>query len=306
MSRRTLFLTAILSSGLCVFGGYRLRVLAEGAPDDPSLFYSGTLEQDGERVNGDFTVTLALFSAARGGNELCRVESATTVENGGFRIDATDCEGAVRENANTWVEVSFTGGDGVERRIEGRSKLGAVPYAIEADRAVVATSAETASGQLEARLQALTERVAALEAGTGNDSAFQAVRTMPLTVVNNTETFIAFDNEVFDYGDEYDHETGVFSPKKPGVYAFTCTVAWNPPAGDVVTWEATLHWDKLRIFSSKAITDGQETTRSVNAVMRLQAGDEVQCGVWHTSAGPQPLYVDWAVTTFDGHRVAKY
>ena len=37
---------------LCILGGYRLRVLAEGAPHDPSLFYSGTLEREGERVNG--------------------------------------------------------------------------------------------------------------------------------------------------------------------------------------------------------------------------------------------------------------
>ncbi len=306
MSGRNLSAIAVLSCGLCLFGGYRLRVFAEGAPEDPSLFYSGTLEQEGEPANGDFTINLALYSAARGGNELCRVESEAAVENGRFRIDATDCEGAVRDNANTWVEVAFSGEDGVEQRIEGRSKLGAVPYAIEAAHAVSASSAEDASGELEERLQSLTDRVEALEAGSANGSAFQGVKTAAESIDPSELTYVAFDTERFDYGDEYEPSTGTFIAKKSGVYAFSCTVGWASAPGVVAQWESSLHYGDLQIFTSGDTTDGQAATRTVYGVMRLEAGMPVRCGAYQNSPAAQPLEVDWAVTTFEGHRLAQY
>jgi hypothetical protein len=115
--------------------GYGVRVLAEGAPNEQLLFYSGTLEVDGALATGEHTVKLVLYSAETDGDELCSIERMAEVESGRFRIDASDCAHAVRSENEVWVGVAFRGPDGVERAIAGRSKIGAVPYALEADNA---------------------------------------------------------------------------------------------------------------------------------------------------------------------------
>ena len=158
---------------LTFLGGYGVRVLAEGAPTEQPLFYSGTLEVDGALASGEHTVMLELYDAQSGGAELCAVESEAEVENGRFRIDASACADAMRSSADVWVAVAFRDGGGIERAIAGRSKVGAVPYALEADHAKAAAAA---TGALRTQLQELTDRIAALEGGAPTSTAFHAVK----------------------------------------------------------------------------------------------------------------------------------
>lgn len=299
-------LIALSACAATFIGGYGVRVLAEGAPVEQPLFYSGVLESNGELANGEHTITLGLFNAASGGAELCAIERTAEVESGRFRIDASDCAQAMRQNADLWVAVAFRGDDGVERVISGRSKVGAVPYALEADHAKLANSASAATGELEATIDALTMRIEALEAG-GNGgppvslTAFQAIKTTqgPLS---QGATELVFNEEIFDRTDEYDETDGHFTAMQAGRYEFFCSIVWaidgNGPTG---TYEAAIFVNGIERVFSGHYGDGRYTTRQVHAVVELSAGDYVQCYSYQDDDSVT-LNLDAGYTSFEGRR----
>lgn len=128
---------------------YRLgRARADGVPAVNPLYYGGVLSDGGRPVEGARNVTVRLWDAATAGAAVCTTTAAGTTFTGGrFRVALdTACVGAVRANPELWAEVQ------VEGTTFPRSKLGAVPYALEAGRASAAT------GALEARLAAVEGR----------------------------------------------------------------------------------------------------------------------------------------------------
>jgi len=299
-------LIALSACAATFIGGYGVRVLAEGAPVEQPLFYSGVLESNGELANGEHTITLELFNAESGGAELCSIERTAQVEGGRFRIDASDCAQAMRQNADLWVAVAFRGDDGVERAISGRSKVGAVPYALEADHAKASGSASAATGELQATIAALTARIDALEAGGGGGppvslTAFQAIKTTqgPLSVGG---TVLVFNEEIFDLTDEYDETDGSFTAKQAGRYEFFCSIAWaineDGPTG---TYEAAIFVNGAERVFNGHYGDGRYTTRQVHAVIELDAGEWVQCYSYQTDASVT-LNLDSASTSFEGRR----
>lgn len=302
MSKRKSLAMALLACALGTFGGYRLQVLAEGAPAQGALYYSGTLERDDAAASGDYTITLTLYDAATGGQELCEVESQTTIESGRFRIDASGCADAVREEPDTWAAVSFEGGDGVTRAIDGRSKIGAVPYALEADHAV---NASNAAGALASSLQALTASVQALEQGQSpaQASAFHAVAKQAQNIPTDGWAYVRFDQEDFDLGNEYDPATGTFTAKSGGYYEFSCVVAWAAAPGVTGLWEAALHLNGFERYYNGHESSGNSVTRAIHGVMALNQGDRVQCAGLQ-SAQSQPINVDYNFTTFEGRKFA--
>ena len=177
--------------------GFGVRVLADGAPTTQPLFYAGTLDSGGQPVSGQHTVTLELYGGEVGGEALCSVERQADVEQGRFRIDVSDCADTMREDADVWIAVAFRGADGVSHAIEGRAKVGAVPYALEADRAKIAGAAD---GALLTTLNQLTDRVAALEGGAPSSSVFWAIASASPDLEANA-TQVIFDDERVDIGD---------------------------------------------------------------------------------------------------------
>ena len=308
MSRRRTTLIA-LAGGLLAVGliaGYCAHVLAEGAPTDQPLFYSGTLEVDGMPASGEYTVIMTLHDAATAGNELCGTESKTMVDAGRFRIDASDCAEAVADEPDAWVAVRFKGSDGVEHAIPERAKIGAVPYAMEAQHAV---SASSPSGALATTIQQLTERVNALEARAPRTSAFLAYKTTAQTIPDNppnsSPRIVVFDNEVFDENSEYNPATGRFTAKAAGLYEFSCTIAWNAGANSNGTWEVALEVDAFEHVYSGHYGDGVALTKTVTAVIELEFDDDVTCTGLTTQAGGTALSVNSGSTfnTFAGHRI---
>ena len=77
MQRRIKPILVTVACVACAAVGYQLRVLADGAPAGPALFYSGTLERDGALASGSYEIALSLYSAAEGGEQLCKVEAVT-------------------------------------------------------------------------------------------------------------------------------------------------------------------------------------------------------------------------------------
>ena len=177
-----------------------------------------------------------------------------------------------------------------------------MPYAIESDRAI---HADGASGELATQLQAMTDRISALEAGSARAGAFQAVKTTPQTIPANGAAYVLFDNERYDLADEYEPTTGTFTASTDGIYYFTCLVAWHSADGVVAQWEASLHFNGSEVFYTGDISDGRAATRLVSGTMQLHAGERVQCSALQLSPDPQPLQVQWASTLFEGHRIAK-
>jgi hypothetical protein len=139
------------------------RAGAQGIPSVDPLHYSGILvdKSTGAPVNGSRAITLSLWdseTATTADHQKCvsRPPQETPVTNGRFRI-ALDlsCLTAVHQNKDLWVEV-IVGTDSL-----GRRKVGAAPFAVEADSA---DSAKGASGGLEQRLKKLENR---LQSGSG-------------------------------------------------------------------------------------------------------------------------------------------
>src|SRR4051812_7123921 len=119
--------------------GYGVRVYAEGGPRDKPMFYAGTLSVEGAPANGPHAISLSLHEAAEGGSALCSSQTpAADVMHGHFRVELSDaCVATLRAKPDTFMEVSFTGDDDVTHTLT-RVKVGAVPYALEADHAVSA------------------------------------------------------------------------------------------------------------------------------------------------------------------------
>lgn len=183
-------------AGLCVCAGYALHAGAEGAPGTAPLFYSGTLEADGEPATGSYTIALTLYGQEADGDALCASEASdVSVDRGRFRVQVSDaCVAAFRGNADLWLALKFTGGDGVPHELPGRAKVGAVPYALEAQHAVSASNGVPRGAVLMfqgacpagfSELKAMRGRVPRGEP-TGNAGALDAAGSDDAVVVSHT------------------------------------------------------------------------------------------------------------------------
>jgi hypothetical protein len=96
------------------------------------MYFGGTLDENGVLVTGTRDVTVRLYDAESGGTPLCETAApAAPLQAGRFRIALNArCTTAVRDNANVWSQLTVG-----TTTIAGRSRLGAVPYAVEAQRA---------------------------------------------------------------------------------------------------------------------------------------------------------------------------
>lgn len=155
--------TAALLCAMVVGAGLTLGingVRAAGAPSSRALSYSGYLAlPDGSPVNGPKYIALSIHDSEGSATKLCEVPSASTnVSNGHFQFLLPDeCSAAVKTNPNLFVQIQVDGAT------IARTKLGAVPYALEASRASEAThaaaadSAAAATGALDTRIGRLEQ-----------------------------------------------------------------------------------------------------------------------------------------------------
>ncbi len=163
MPNRRTIAACVLTAALCfALGLYVARAGAAGMSGPARLTYSGYLEEpDGTPVSGDKPIALAFYDAAASGKKLgCEISSEplTHVDRGRFQVPLPDtCVGAIQSTVDIWVDVQV---DGLS---VGRSKLGVVPYAVEAAHAISATSATSASGALDQRIAAIDQRLAGVE-----------------------------------------------------------------------------------------------------------------------------------------------
>ncbi len=124
-----MFCSVIATSALVSYWTGSAR--AGGIPTSNPLYYSGLLtDKTGKVLTGSKAISVVLWNAVTAGNKKCTTAAKTTnLVQGRFRValDKT-CIKAVQDNSDLWVEVVV---DGTSM---GRTKIGAVPYAVEAQR----------------------------------------------------------------------------------------------------------------------------------------------------------------------------
>jgi len=175
MKTRILVLLACVGCGV---GGFLLaNASAVGPPTTPNeaLFYAGFITDDTNvPLDGDQTIELKVLidSVGSPGGELCTTGPVTVpVDQGRFRMAVPDtCKAAFEAEPNTWVRLVVNGTE------LGATRVGAVPYALEAGRAVTATTADNATNA-ESALNADNATVAE----SANSVDYANVSNTPLT-----------------------------------------------------------------------------------------------------------------------------
>ncbi len=136
MSEKQFMRGAMVALAVCVgaLGYNQTRARADGIPAMRPLTYAGTLEEGAAPVNGTRNLRLTVWddatSTESARNRCITSAPGTTVTNGRFQVvlDAA-CAAAVRATPDLWLEIEVNGTS------LGRTKLSAVPFAIEANRA---------------------------------------------------------------------------------------------------------------------------------------------------------------------------
>lgn len=135
---------AVLTLAVCVAAvGYnQTRARADGIPATSPLVYSGTLEESGAVLTGMVTRNLRLTvwddaTSTESVHSRCTTTAPGTAVNGGrfqLTLDAM-CSAVVRSTPDLWVELEVNGTP------LGRTKITAVPFAMESARAAGLTPA---------------------------------------------------------------------------------------------------------------------------------------------------------------------
>jgi hypothetical protein len=119
---------------------------ADGAPKQQPLWYTGTVTDDaGAPLGGNHSIAVRIFRDETGlGAAVCEVSTGgqrtLPFVAGRFRIDLSDCARAIADDSELFLELQ------IDNLVPfPRTKLGAVPYALEAEHAITATKADTAS-----------------------------------------------------------------------------------------------------------------------------------------------------------------
>lgn len=153
MKTRTKWSLGVGLLALVGTAGYReRRAVADGVAAETPMIYAGLLEEAGAPVTGDRVVRIVLWDHATettSPHRKCETLPDTKVAfaAGRFQVPLDNsCSAAVHANPDLWIELF------IEAESMGRSKLGAVPYALEAGRATAA------SGPLRVELDALGTR----------------------------------------------------------------------------------------------------------------------------------------------------
>jgi hypothetical protein len=136
---------------VALVSGYLVGRARAAIPTTQVLTYSAVLtDTTGAPVTGSKNIQIQVWDAATAGNLACMVgpNAIDLGTTGAFQLALpAACVTAVHSNPDLWVELLVNGAS------IGRAKLGAVPYAVEAD------TASNAAGALKTTLDGLVPTV---------------------------------------------------------------------------------------------------------------------------------------------------
>lgn len=131
-------------------GGFLLRSALAATPTSP-MTYTGRLTNNGQPLNSTSEIVVVrLFDDATAGMARCQSDSVTGVPvvDGRFRVNLNaGCATALATYGELWVEVEYPSGN-----FFPRTKVGAVPYAVEALRAETVANVQPFAAQKYMRI----------------------------------------------------------------------------------------------------------------------------------------------------------
>jgi hypothetical protein len=268
------------------------RAWAGGIPAAGALNYSGLLQDStGAPLSGTQYVEVKFWNDATAGaavNLLCDTGTPTGIGlvNGRFSIPLPDkCTTQVGSNAGVWAEV-IVGPTANAAASLGRAKIGAVPFAVEANHAVSADSAAAAS----TAVGTLAAQVAQLQSQSHPVSAFHAYLTVATSVASAGTPTVPFDTVEYDLASEYTIATGTFSPKQTGYYLLECSFFFSSTASG--EWAALIYRNGVQVGVGDVSGVAYPGVGPLSSVMvKLAAGDSVKCLPYQGSGMLQPLYL---------------
>jgi Phage Tail Collar Domain len=140
ISEKNVMRGAVLTLVLAVAAiGYNQRgARADGIPAMQPMTYAGTLEEGNGAVSGTRNLRLTIWDDATSTESMrsrCVTSAQNTmVNNGRFQVTLDNaCTAAIRSTPNLWLEIEVNGTS------LGRTKLSAVPFAVESGRAAELT-----------------------------------------------------------------------------------------------------------------------------------------------------------------------
>lgn len=287
MNKRFLSIVALTSIVTALGAGYLAgRARASGIPTTRTLRYEGVLTYpDGRPLASPQSIQISVWDsedpsdAGDGVMPLCSVGPSDRELSsiGSFTVELPDtCTALVHAKSDLWAEVFVAG------KSLGRSKLGAVPYAVEAERAVGATSA-VAGSPLDQRTAALETGMANLQQMIAPKSAMHWHKTdgnvwngtsKVTTMVTNVNYFMVFDDLAgrdFDVKAELSADGRLFTAAEAGHYIATCGIVVDPPGKTQLSLLVDGAWT--------AATDISSATSTVTDVLYLPQGGTVGCAV---------------------------
>jgi hypothetical protein len=290
-------LSAVLVLAAAASSYFVLKARAGIAPGAQTLTYAGLLQDlDGNAVKGRIAIDFRLWDAREEGSEQCVVfnprDNYDLGANGRFSVQLPEeCVAAVRSQRELWVELRIAG------EPLPRTQLGAVPYAVEAGRAVTADKASNADTADRAGGE-LAETIASLQ------SQITALQTpKPRFLVQNTKSKVPAGNVIvwsavgIDSHSTFDAATGLYKIPIEGTYEFYFDLIMpNAPAGEY-RYFLTKNGAPVHGTISSKSADTWQTTYS-SFVMPCSVGDTI--GVSFERGGGE-TYTDAYFNVFYGH-----
>ena len=208
LNPRHALLGALALSAIVGYGIHAAR--AGGIPATGALVYSGLLSNaSGAPLASPQDVEVGVWDKASVGTQQCLGSfPGTTLDSSGrFQVTMPDtCAGKVGGNPDLWVEVK------VGTTILGRTKIGAVPYAIEANHAVTAGKADDSALLNGSAATDFQKRV--VPAGCAANSSIRVIGA------DGSVTCEADDNT------SYTGATGLVPAGMIGIFATACPTGW--------------------------------------------------------------------------------
>jgi hypothetical protein len=301
--RRALVLGGVaLGASALTFLAVKAR--AAGIPEADGMTYTGYLEDaDGAPLTGEHSIAVQFWASEEAEDDLCTGTLASVeLQSGRFQVPLPiSCSEEVSASPDIWVSVSVDGAPLT------RTKLGSVPFALEAGHASSADEAAHSAVAADAD-GALDDRIGALENAAAT-SAFLASNTTATAIGNGQGPLIVFDTESFDVGNEHNPTTGVFTAKTAGYYDIGCNIMFanDPPSGPFYI-EAAIYINDVRRDVDALRGDGYYQMLRARSMFKLAVGDKVSCRAYQSAGKTVSLAAvraGEAVSTFSVFKLSR-
>ncbi|HEY2405641.1 MAG TPA: hypothetical protein VGI10_06550, partial [Polyangiaceae bacterium] len=247
-------------------------------------------------------------AATAAANLLCDTMSQAlkTDSTGHFSLTlGDDCTTGIGANKDTYVDVLLDGNS----LVATRTKLGAVPYAVEAghatsaDNATTAATANAAGGTLKTTIDGYGTSITQIQSEVHAASGFHATLSTAMSIPNNNPTQVAFNNVDFDSGSEYNATTGTFTAKQGGTYLIFCGCEYSPTVSSGQYWvQVNKNGGRISLTEFGAATTNGITPESTT-LAKLAANDTVTCLTGQVTGAAASLYFTTPVTQFGAVRL---